>query len=305
VKLYGVAKMRRFQQTDPGAPGLQTTRAGNIDLVLASAAAGSVSKVSVTLPSGASKALELDSDNKTFEFSDDATTPSGLDATYPDGVYQLWISSSGTGSKTPVLNLTGALYPKPPHIANFGAIADASSDFVVSWDPFEGGSATDFIQLHIEDPTGNKIFETPDFAKSGALNGLATSAVVPKDALLPGRAYNARVAFQKNLVLDSTSYPGALGYAAYISRTSFKLSTSGASGEQPPALTVLPFSHTGSFRFQVQAAAGQVLQVESSEDLRQWTKLSTNTLPATGQLEVSDDQAKNTRFRYYRAVLGP
>jgi hypothetical protein len=305
VKLYWVTKSRRYQQTGATAPTPQPSKTFSIELLAQATAAGSVTKASVQLPNSRMEELTLEPDDKTFDFADEAPTQAQLDTTFPNGTFTFQITGS-SGTKTPPLSLSGDAYPSAPHVLTVPNVVDPAADWVVSWEPFDGGTSADFIQLHIEDEQGDKVFETPDFGKSGALTGTALGALVPRMSFAAGQTYSARVVFQRNLVSDSTSYPGALGLAAYASRTTFEVSTGGETGPMPPRLTpLLPFSSTGAFRFLLQGTPGSVVRVDASDDVRQWTSISTSTLPASGQVTVTDTRASTAGGRCYRAVASP
>jgi len=251
VKLYGVSKTRRFQQTGVSAPALQATKAYNIEAFVDAARTGAVMSASVVLPGGVSKSLDVQDDNKTFQLDDDAAVQSALDIPYPNGNYTFKLSTPSSNTNAPVLNLSGDAYPDAPHITAPAASPDANSDFTVTWEAFGNGTAADFIQLHIEDTSGNKVFETPNFAKAGALDGTALNATVPGGTLLPNKTYSARVVFQKNLVLDTSSYPGALGVASYVTRTTFQLIPTSTHGTAP-SLEALSWSGTDGFKLSIQ-----------------------------------------------------
>jgi hypothetical protein len=282
-----------------------SARTFNIDAFVETGTAGSVSGVSVVLPSGIAQSLDLQSDNKTFDFGDDAATQTALDGNYADGNYTFQVATPLSGTKKPVVTLTGGVYPDAPHLRDLPAGVDSSADFVVSWDTFNGGTSADFIQLHIEDDQANKIFETPDFGKSGALDGTVQGAVVPKDSLLPGKSYTARIVFQKNSLLDTTSYPGALGVASYASRTYFNLTTAGTPNGRILSLSAVGFANAGAFQYQVQGTSGQKVRIDASGDLRQWISVSSNSLPAGGELDLTDAEGNKSGARFYRAIPLP
>jgi hypothetical protein len=303
VKLYTLSKSRRYEQTGDGAPILQPVKTFDIDAAVDAASPGSVTSASLLLPDGAPEALKLQSDGKTLNWGADALTQDGLDAAYPDGAFTFQVAAAA-GTKTLVLNLTGDAYPNPPQLLNLAGVVDPNRDWLVSWQPFNGGTENDFTQLHIEDGQGNKVFETPDFGKSGALNGTALQATVPGNTLAAGATYTARVVFQKNLALDTTQYPGALGVAGYATRTTFLFSAS-AGVPTPPRLGALPFLNSGEFSLLLEASPGSVVQIERSSDLRQWTSFSVLTLPASGQATLTNALAGPSTVSFYRAVLTP
>jgi uncharacterized delta-60 repeat protein len=63
-------------------------------------------------------------------------------------------------------------------------------------------------------------------------------------------------------------------------------------------------SYDGSrgFRARFAAPPGQVVISEVSQDLRSWAPLATNTMPATGVMEMADPLARLSSPRFYRAV---
>ena len=59
------------------------------------------------------------------------------------------------------------------------------------------------------------------------------------------------------------------------------------------------------FGFNVRAANGQVVLVETSSDLLHWTSSSTNAVGGSGQVYFSDGDGAGTPVRFYRARLWP
>jgi uncharacterized delta-60 repeat protein len=73
---------------------------------------------------------------------------------------------------------------------------------------------------------------------------------------------------------------------------------------QPLAISDILYSANGQFGFRAEGAAGQVVVIEASTDLRTWTPLQTNTLGAA-PLSFSDPQAALSPTRFYRLRSGP
>ena len=301
VKVYGLSKTRRFQQDGSGAPVVQLTKTYNFEAFADTGTPGAVRSLSLVLPGGAVEPVPLTSDNKTFDEVQDFTSQSEFEGSYPNGTYGFRIVDP-TGTKTPTLTLTGDAYPPAPHLSALPTEVNAGRDLSLSWDPFTGGTSTDFIQLHIDDDQGNKVFETPDYGKSGALDGTAVSGTIPHDTLLAGHSYSGRLVFQKNSVLDTASYPGALGLASYVSRTNFKLNAA-AGGQGSLRLAVVPATTPGSFSLTIGGTPSQKVRIEGSIDLKQWADLGTNALSATGDFRFSEPESFTHRF--YRAVTVP
>jgi len=61
----------------------------------------------------------------------------------------------------------------------------------------------------------------------------------------------------------------------------------------------------GSFAFTLRAEAGETYIVQVSEDFASWAALSTNTLPAGGEIRITDPRAAVLPNRSYRAVRMP
>ena len=87
-------------------------------------------------------------------------------------------------------------------------------------------------------PDGNPVFSTPFLETPSHLDGTATSVIIPAGTLIPGEAYDAYVRFDKILVRDTTSYPGAIGSASYARGTHFSLRAA-PPGTFAPAVTLV------------------------------------------------------------------
>ncbi len=115
-----------------------------------------------------------------------------LDSTYPNGIYTFDVTDPSNEHQFLTNFLVEGVFPNVPTIANLMAAqsVDVSNDFALVWNAFAGGTVTDFIQLQIQTGHSNA-FVTPSFGAAGALNGTASSAIIPAGTLLPGRAYEA------------------------------------------------------------------------------------------------------------------
>jgi hypothetical protein len=69
-----------------------------------------------------------------------------------------------------------------------------------------------------------------------------------------------------------------------------------------PALTDPERLPKGAFAFTLRAQAGIAYVVQISSDLVTWTPFSTNTLPPSGELRITDPEAAAVPNRWYRAV---
>ncbi|MCS7090024.1 MAG: M36 family metallopeptidase [Limisphaera sp.] len=59
---------------------------------------------------------------------------------------------------------------------------------------------------------------------------------------------------------------------------------------------------TKLFRITLTGQPGEIYKLQSSEDLRNWTDMETQTVPASGELKFTDSQSINHLQRFYRAV---
>ncbi len=167
-----------------------------------------------------------------YEWQRSLNTLAGLDANYGNGLYLLQIATVHDGSRQLALSLQGSLYPQAPHIGNFPAAQAiyAGGYFLLTWDRFGAGTPADFIRLTVRDSAGNQCYQSPQIGEQTALNGTVTWALLEPGRLAPNSNYTAKLTFQKNMVLDRGSYPGALGVTAYYAETQFRLTTLAARG---------------------------------------------------------------------------
>jgi hypothetical protein len=226
-----VSKGQEAAQTTPGLPVINAQNGYVFEAEIVLAAASAITNSSILLPNGLGTAtLVSSSSGSKLEFSHKVNKLSTLDKDYPNGVYTFTIGGVNDGLLRPALQLAGSTYPPLPQFQNFAAAQaiNANGYFNATWNAFTGGGTTDFVQFHIEDLAGNKVWETPDVEKPGALDGTATNAVVPPGVLNTNQTYNARIQFQKAVTVDRTNYPGVLSESGYYTRTTFTLATTGA-----------------------------------------------------------------------------
>ncbi len=230
VSIYTVKKGIQYAQTDSGPPVAGTNNSYVFEADVFSFLPNEVTSAMVLLPPpiGTNQALAEQPSQNQFQLRHKYNTQTALNTHYPDGNYALGINAIHDGTKTLNLALTGAAYPNAPHLTDFPTLqmVNANGYFQATWGPFAGGTSNDFVQFRIEDLAGNKLFETPDYGKPGALNGTALSTLVYAPGILTaGQTNNGTLTFQTNVVVDSNSYPGAVGVADYYIRTSFSVIT--------------------------------------------------------------------------------
>jgi hypothetical protein len=230
IEEYDIEKGRNFFQTSPTnvvpEPGTEFQFSAQVQ-GSSTGLLTSASLVVPTMPVQTTLRLTNDSSFERFGRSDDLTTNTVFEATYPSGLYTFTVGTRNDGTQSMVLNVPTAAYPPAPRVSNFIFSTNnpilAGPPIVLQWDPWAGGTSNDFVQVQIRD-AGAAVFETPDFGDEGALNGLSTNAVVPAGLVLPGKNYGGRVTFRRFAVIDETT-PGTVGTVSFYSRTKFDITT--------------------------------------------------------------------------------
>jgi hypothetical protein len=266
----------------------------------------------VTLPNARTVAPELDNGDA-FDFEALYSSQPQLDSFFADGAYQVRFDTVHDGTRTFNFTLTNSTYPNAPQFLNFATTqsVNPSNAFVLSWDAFSGGTASDYIGLEMEaeDDSGGDSFETPNFNEPGALKGTNTSVTIPAFAFAPGRTYRGELLFVKVMQVDTNTYPGVTAAAAYVAATFFELRTVG----EPirPSLQISAASSTTA-RITVTGERNRFYTVESADDLSgnpiQWMPRTggtayTNFNGFTGNFEFHDNVPPGGR-RFYRAREG-
>jgi hypothetical protein len=228
VSLYGVSKGQSYTQSSAGTPtlGAQNTQPYWFDSAVWETAPNSVLAASVQVPGDGLLVLTQHGGSE-LRYDDGFSTLSDLNTSYPNGSYVMTMTNLNDGVKTITLNFSMAVFPpSPPHVSNWAATQamDASADFVLSWDPWVGGTTNDSVIVEVRDDQGNDLFASP-FTGSGRLTGTNTSAVIPAGTLAAGTNYTGKITMGKMIAVDETSYPGATGYAGCGIETYFNITT--------------------------------------------------------------------------------
>jgi pSer/pThr/pTyr-binding forkhead associated (FHA) protein len=72
-----------------------------------------------------------------------------------------------------------------------------------------------------------------------------------------------------------------------------------------PDLISAGFTTGGAFAFSVAAPAGARYEIQSSDDLIQWTTLESGSVPASGVIPFTDTSTSSAVLRFYRVILPP
>jgi len=164
-----------------------------------------------------------------------------LDAAFPNGDYTFDVFSGANGDQFVTNTMVAGTLPNAPTVTNLAAAqsVDASASFTLSWDPFNGGTVSDFVYCQLM-TIGSNIFATPLPGTAGALDGTASSLVIPGGSLAAGHAYLGRLVFAKTVSTSTNEQYGVGGAAFLFSQTDFWLRTQGGDNTPPTVVWTNP-----------------------------------------------------------------
>ena len=302
VSVYAVIKSQGYEQISTAAPTALATGGFTFLSAISQTTTGSVISATLQLPSAVVKPFGPVPGYGPFAMTESFDTEAAMTAVYGIGLYGFTILTLNDGTRTPSQALGVSVYPNTPTIANFAAAQniDWTQSFTLQWGAFTGGTAADTIQLIISRPNGTELFSTPQFGNPGALNGTATSAVIPANTLVPGVAYTATLIFGDIITLDFLSYPGVPGVTAFATTTRFPMKAPGT----VPKLLISNGTAPGSFDLTWNADIGRTYDLVWSPDLASagWTRLF--LVNATATTETRSDTPGVTS-RFYRLQEPP
>ena len=224
-----------------------------------------------------------------------------FEVVYPSGDYTFNVQSA-TSNQQVMVNFPPSLtQPAAPHLTNYLAAQsiNPSQAFVVGWDAFPGGTTTDCIYVEIY----GGVYQTPALGMAGALNGTATSVVIPGGTFQPNHQYSGCVGFYHYQLLTNGTSHISLAYRG--STTDFNLSTGSGSG-YCPVITNAGWAGAGMFRFEVTCPISQALVAEWSTNLNggQWQTLCSTNSQSQG-VQFTDPRAGANARLFYRVRTGP
>ena len=166
------------------------------------------------------------------------TNQTSLQTQFSTGAYTFSFFINSPPYKTATVTLTTGTIPAAPNVTNLSdaQTIDPSSDFTLAWNAFSGGTTNDLIICSLQNGSGT-VFQTPIIPQTAwALDGTATSVVIPAGTLAPGRSYLGYLVFAKVQFLTNNESLGATGAALYASQTDFYVKTQGAGDTSVPAV---------------------------------------------------------------------
>jgi methionine-rich copper-binding protein CopC len=303
ITTFSVGKTHHYNQTSSGPPVLDLTTPYNFSGVTALSSNRTATSVTLTMPTAAvSNLIHLPPPQaEIFILPAFDTSLSTYDATFPAGNYSFFVQAASS-NQTVVVNLpttNSMAQPGAPHLINYLAaqIVNPNQAFVLGWDAFPGGTATDYIDVDIGDT-----YRSPDPGLPGALTGTAQTFTIPANTLQPNTTYSSRVGFFRHVGSTNASYATAAYRATY---TEFSLVTTGGSASGPLILTNATYVPS-SFSFDVLCSTGQTVTVEYKTNLTSgaWQNLFTITNSAGSILHAVAPQAATNRTLFFRARNG-
>jgi hypothetical protein len=302
VEAFSVMKVLRYNQgvdnTDPVSPKNGFVLKARVD----ASSPNSVTATTLDVPGGFSTNLTVSTDETKLELENKQPTIEFLNSAYPNGTYTFYFTGKTEGHKSVAIDLVGDSYPPIPKFSNPGAAQtiDPAQDFTLQWAAFPRGSAADYVQLQIDDEDGDKVFETSDFGKTKALNGLSTSATIPSGTLKVGSTYTAKLFFLRAPNIDASSYPGALGISGFARETRLQIKTTGISPTLTSSrLTDGQYLGEQGFQFIIKGPANTSARIEGSVDLKSWTEIAQTNLAG---INLFLDPSAGFSKRFYRVV---
>jgi hypothetical protein len=242
VTWYVITKSQYWSQSAPGIVNQNTTCFTIAARVLPNN--GGLGSVGTILPDGSVERLTTNSVYPYFQWgaiypsSGQGSVP-GFDTCFPNGTYTFVMSTKHDGVRTVPLTLTGNDYPNAPQVSNYAALQslDPTQEFTLQWLPFNGGGTQDYIAVRIDayDP----VFQTGFPGSPIALNGRATSVTIPANTLPAGANCILYLWFVKIVDINSTTYPGAIGYTGYGQTLVVSFTTK---GKAPPGPSDFAYS---------------------------------------------------------------
>jgi hypothetical protein len=284
VTKYEIIEAAVYTETNSSGPVPASINSYGFDAIikLATNLDGTATTAVVTLPGGQPMLMKTQGPT---EFIVGAATNAftNITSSFPNGTYQFLIFNDTISVTLPA----DAALPNAPALSNYAAAQsiDAGKDFALSWEPFITGGAVDFINVTLVSETnGATVFSSDSFGCPGALDGNATSILIPANTMASNTTYRVGIEFVKVYTFDTNSVPNSALLAGTEAETSAIISTASATvAASAPVLGNAALLPGGSVRFDVTTTPGLAYTVQFNTNLANplgWTPLLTNT--ATG-----------------------
>jgi hypothetical protein len=294
VTTYALIKSRTYNQTNATDVVLGTNAPFQFVAVV-DASPANVTSANVETPLSAFYTLTNNPGIGAFAVSRVFTNQAALDAVFPNGSYTFTIDAVNDGTKNLFIPITGNAYPTAPRVINYAAaqLLRPSSNFTVQWTPFAGGTENDNIVLSIRLQGSSNVFSTPVFGQPGALDGTATSVVIPANTFATGGVYNATLTFAKITGVDFLQYFTVPGVSAYATATDLRMRAIST-----PLLTITNTA-AGVAQLRFNSDPGRAYDIRASTNLTNWNSLIVTTAVANTTIFLDTNSPPLTN-RFYR-----
>jgi len=298
ITSFSLGKTHTYVQSSAAAPTVDPDFSYSFGALTSLASNRTATAVTLTLPSGSISNL-----NQNFVQPEDYflfaiyTNLPAFDSTFSSGNYVFNVQSASSNQIVP-LNFPASLQqPAAPRVSNHAAAQNVNpaQPFALTWDAFPGGSAADYIAVHIGD-----VFSSTNLGESGALKGTATSVSIPAGTFQPNSEYEGTVGFYRYVsTTNGTSYSTSV-YRATV--TQFVLKT--ASTVTSPLILTNAVRNAGVLSFDVLCSPGQTVTVRYRTNLANgaWQTLLTTNSPGD-RFRVTSPTTPNSS-RFFRANDG-
>jgi hypothetical protein len=304
VRFYGLIKSQHYSQTPETAPTALSSTGFVFNAFVLGSGPDTVLGATVRLPNnGPIKTLEPDLEGAIYRLEEGFHTGQELDSAYPNGSflsgYRFIIQTANDGYQTNSLMMVGLSYPAIPRIANLGEAqaVDPSADFTLKWNPLNG-SSLDIVQLVLYG--SNFVYSTPAPFEDGALDGTATSVLIPAGTVPHGAVLRGHLGIIRPGLPNLNYGTGVPGLAR---ETSFELITLAL--PNPPRLELVR-GPAEEAQLWLQGEPGRTYEILASNDLSIWNVILT-TNSSSGVFEWRDPNfnLNEVPARFYRARSAP
>ena len=302
ITTFTIGKTYLYQQLSAGAPTHPTNLVYAFTATTTLSSNRTANSITLTLPSGGTSNLTqnfvLPAEYLLFGYD---TNNSRFESIFPEGDYLFKVSAASSSQQLNVTLPASMSQPNAPHISNWAAAQtlNPAQAFTLTWDAFQGGTASDFILLTVgnNNAFGNNAFQSGSPGTSNVLTGTATSVTIPAGKLAANSNYLANIGFYHLVGTSNATYTAD---AHRLTVTQFHINTIGTTSTVPAISN--PVWGGGGFSFDVATSPGQALKVlfsaDSSLPLTTWlTLLSTNPIGTSVHLTIPPQAGLTGFFR--------
>lgn len=231
VAYYGIFKYKSYQQVDASTNLLEQQDAYGFSVLLQPVKPfrSQVLDASIQMPDGSSLMLTQPEQYSPYGlfFATNSSSPQSISNAFPPGNYRISFSTDNDGNKSIPLLLPNDSYPAvAPVISNWtdAQSVDPTKPFVLRWNPIPGLTDQEFILVTVGEFRTAAYPGEPGYI---TLNATNTSLEIPAYSLpVETNAFLfAALSVERDVTVNRTDYPGALGYVGFGIQTLFSVGT--------------------------------------------------------------------------------